>query len=196
MGLLNTFDLNQYIQKYNTSIFIETGTGIGQGITYAQSFPFKQLYTIEIIKKLYDENVIKLKDNKTELILNNSISGLTEILSKVLQTDTILFWLDAHFPGADYQMGNYADTWEKNIKTPLEDELILISSIRKNNKDVFLIDDLRLYEDGNYDCGSIDRTKYGNCNGVEFVFNLFSNTHDIVKSYKHEGYLIVTPKIG
>ena len=36
----------------------------------------------------------------------------------------------------------------------------MIASIRPNNKDVFIIDDLRLYEDGNYELGNLeDREK-------------------------------------
>lgn len=193
MGELNTFDLNHYIKEYNLNTFVETGTGMGFGLSYALTFPFKKIYSIEIMKELYDKNIKKFHSSKLELINNNSIDGLKTIMSKVNQQDNILFWLDAHFPGADYQLGSYDDILDCHIKTPLEAELQVISTYRPNNKDVFIIDDLRMYEIGNYELGNIDK-KY-HCDGIESIVELFSKSHDIHRNNKQQGFLILTPII-
>ena len=28
----------------------------------------------------------------------------------------------------------------------------------------------------------------------EFIFDIFANTHDLLRDYRHQGYLIITPK--
>lgn len=197
MGELNLHDLNKYISKYKCNIFVETGTGKGFGLQYAMKYKFDRLYSIEIMKELYDFNVKKFNNTPSNIFLlnDNSLNGIDYIFNNVTDNDVILFWLDAHFPGADFQINSYLDNFDKKIRTPLEDELSLIFKKKPNNKYVFIIDDLRIYEDGNYELGNIDRDRYGVQNmSLEPIINIISDTHNIEKDLRHQGFLILTPK--
>jgi hypothetical protein len=196
MGNLKLFNLNNFIKKYNITNFIETGTARGNGIEYANSFMFKKLYSIEFSKELYEHCADKFKhDEKIKIINGTSKNGLNEILSEPIEGN-ILFWLDAHYPYADttpsielYNMG------DDEIRLPLEMEVRLIQKKRKNKKDVIIVDDLRIYEDNNYECGNIpSQINPPKNRNIDFIYELFSETHTITKDLRNEGYLIIEPK--
>jgi len=192
MGELNQHDLKDYIERYNLTTFVETGTGKAVGLSYALQFDFQKLFSIEINEQLYTENVNKIKDPRCQLLWNNSLDGLAIILQQ-LEMPT-LFWLDAHFPGADFGLGSYDADIPRTLKLPLEYELELIVKNRNCAKDVFIIDDLRLLEKGEYELGDLsEREKYGYC-GVEFIIKLFGDTHQLKRDLRHQGFLILVPK--
>ena len=202
MGELNRYDVDGSIRKFNVNVFIETGTGIGVGLNYALQFPFQKLYTIEIMKELYDKNIINIKDKRVTQINDESIKALETIMNELEDNDKVLFWLDAHFPGADFKIGDhdYDEDMEKSLKLPLSVELETIKKIRPDKQDVFIIDDLNLYEDGPYELGNIpDRYRYFrekyDLHGIKFIEDLFIETHTITKCYKHQGFIFVEPKI-
>lgn len=196
MGNLSFHNIQEYIDKYNCSVFIETGTGIGNGLNQALQFPFEHFYSIEFNSKLYTHCIERFKnESRCILIHNNSVRGLQEILPEIPKDKNILFWLDAHFPGADYQLNSYTDEqFEDNIRLPLIYELYTVFSCRPNNKDVFIIDDWRMYENGPYDSGNIDKELYNISNNAEYIFELFKQTHDRIIDYHDEGYFITIPK--
>jgi len=186
MGELNQHDLSQF----NCNVFVETGTGKAVGTSYAVQFPqFKQLHTIEVVPLLYEYAKSTVKDPRLTFHLGNSVDKLKEIVSILNSADRVLFWLDAHFPGADYQLAPYKFGSED---MPLSVELQTIVSGRDISKDSFIIDDLNLYEDGPFQLGDsrIPRPK----TGVGFVEALLSNTHSMKKDYRHQGFLVITPK--
>ena len=187
MGELNQHDLN----RFGCNIFIETGTGQAVGLSYAVSFPFKKLYSIEIIPELHTYSKNLVKSARAELILGESVEVLNQILSTINPEDRILFWLDAHFPGVDYGVRErkYVYT-EENM--PLNRELATIRSCRGNCKDTLIIDDLRFYEDGIYELGNIDIGKPKS--GLGFIEELFGQTHNISRDYRHQGFIILEPK--
>ena len=55
MGSLKFFDLNDIVEKYQTSIFVETGLGWGHGVQFARTFNFEKLYSIELVKEVIDQ---------------------------------------------------------------------------------------------------------------------------------------------
>ncbi len=194
MGELNVFDLKPLIKKHNINTFVETGTGKGFGLSYALKFSFEKIYSIEIMEELYNENREKFKDPRIKMILDNSVNGLKKALSECDSNKPVLFWLDAHFPGVDFQMDDYNKGLDRTINTPLEIELHTIMNTRPKNKDVFIIDDLRMYEDGPYEFGNWkDRLDFIT-NGIGFIEKIFNETHNIEKIYRHQGFLKITPK--
>lgn len=196
MGNLRIFNLNDYITKYNTTNFIETGTAQGHGLEYANSFNFKKLYSVEFSKQLYDFCLEKFKSNDNVMIINGtSKDGLEQIFNTEIDGNT-LFWLDAHYPYADTVPSiEYYNMGEDDIRLPLEKELRLIHSKRKHLKDVIIVDDLRIYEDNSYECGNIPKEINPPKNrNIDFVYELFSDTHKITKDLRNEGYLIIEPK--
>jgi hypothetical protein len=59
--------------------------------------------------------------------------------------------------------------------------------------DYFIMDDLRIYEDGNFESGSwSDRQRIGG-DGINFIYDLLSKTHFIERDYRNEGYIICKP---
>lgn len=193
MGHIDRFDINDLINKYNLKTFIETGTGIGVSLEYALKFNFSEIYSIEIVTSLYEEAKIKFKDTECKLINNDSKNGLIEILNNY-NGGNILFWLDAHFPGADFGLVSYDSTKDNQMRIPLESELRQIKSIRNIENDVFLIDDLRIYEDGPYTGGIWSERYLLGGDNINFIYEIFSDTHEILKDFRDQGYIILIPK--
>jgi len=196
MGNLKFFDLKYYIEKYNAKTFIETGTAQGHGLEYASQFEFDKLYSVEFSTELYQICIEKFKDNKKVNIFNTtSKNGLETIFQKKIENN-IVFWLDAHYPYADVSptFDNY-NKGDDELRLPLEKEIRLIHEKRPNSKDVIIVDDLRIYEDNNYECGNILRgINPPNNRSIEFIYELYSDTHTITKDLRNEGYLIIEPK--
>jgi hypothetical protein len=195
MGHIDRFNLKNYIDDYNIDIFIETGTGIGESIKHAVNYYFKNIFTIEIINSLYLNCKEKFKDYKNcHFINDNSKDGLIKVLSDINENDKVLFWLDAHFPGADFGLDSYGGTTDSEKRIPLESELRTINSVRNIRNDVFIIDDLRIYEDGPFEGGIWPERRFLGGNGIDFIYEIFQETHTIEKDYREQGYIICKPK--
>ncbi len=101
--------------------------------------------------------------------------------------------MDAHFPGADFGLASYGDEKDLKKRLPLQSELEIIVNSKEVSNDVFVIDDLRIYEDGPFEEGNwSDRKKYGG-DGIEFIEEMFDDTHYVVKSYNKQGFVILLP---
>lgn len=195
MGDLYIHDLSRYIDNFSCTQFVETGTGVGTGLEYACQFKFKKLYSIEYVKKLYDQCKLKFdSDKRVNLLHNNSLDGLSEILD-VLDEDPTFFWLDAHFPGADFHFNDYDHLKDdENLHMPLIKEIELIKSKRNNCKDVFILDDLHLYADGPFQLENPEFIKKYGKKDISKATDLFKQTHDFTIDRRHQGFFIMTPK--
>ncbi len=99
------------------------------------------------------------------------------------QDQRFFCWLDAHFPGADFGKSAYNSIADKNLRIPLESEMRKICQLRDVTKDIFIIDDLRIYEDGPFQNGNwSERLKIGG-SGIGFVYDLLDKTHHILSDY-------------
>jgi len=187
-------DINDLISKYNTPVFIETGTGIGTSVDYAMRYNFDRIYSIEIHDELFNKATQKYKDvDKCIMIYGTSKEQLSKLLPSI--NENVFFWLDAHFPGADFGFTSFSSTADNSLRLPLESELRTICEIRDTSNDVFYIDDLRIYVDGPFTSGNWgDRLTIGG-DGIKFIYELFDTTHDIILDYNNEGYIIVLPKL-
>ena len=194
MGSLKNFNLPKIIAEYNIRYLIETGTWKGDGVAYAKQFRFEKILSTEIVPSIANAAKERFKNSpKIEILTGNSIDIFKQRLPNL--NGNCLFWLDAHFPGAEEKINGYNDYADEDVKLPLKKEIELIRSLRKNHHDVILIDDLRIYEEGPYESGNMpeDILRPSEKN-IDFIFQEFGNTHNIVRSYVREGYLIVTPK--
>lgn len=204
MGDLKIFELQNFKHNFDLTAFVETGTFRGEGTLHASHY-FDQVYTIEIDEEMYNntKNNLKHKSN-IHFLLGNSADVIEELSNKI--NANTLFWLDAHFPGADAHKVPYNHEKDPHKRIPLENEL---KSIHKNRvgkyNDVLIIDDLWLYEDGPFQSGDLDahmkkcghnttREKLMQGRTMDWFYDLYSPTHNIMKDYRHQGYLIVTPK--
>jgi len=199
-------DTSEIIEQFGLTNYVETGTGIGECLEYALRHPFENFYSVEIHDVVYKnakekfDKLASLYGRECEIYHGNSFDTLPKILEE-LEGGT-LFFLDAHFPGADFHFAEYGDTKDYDTRLPLEREVEVITKLRDTSKDVFILDDLWLYEDGPYEWQAEGFEK-GECpiapeirpkNGIQFMYDLFSETHNFEKSYVTQGFLIVTPK--
>jgi len=203
MGDLSIFDLSHIKNTNNINVLVETGTFKGDGTLFAKSV-FDTVHSIEIDEELYNDATERFKDEPNiNIYLGNSVDILPRVLPAI--TENVLFWLDAHFPGADCHKKAYDSESDKVKRIPLTEELKLICSLRSGN-DVIIIDDLWLYEDGPFAWGSWDdhsatcgfnvtREDLMKGETLDESIELLSNTHNIRRQYDHQGYLICTPII-
>lgn len=194
MGQLNqAIQIKNVLDFYDIKNFVETGTGQAEVVqTVVEADETLNIHTIEVIPEIYDKNKINfsyLKDVNWHL--GTSFDILPEILPDL--KGTTLFWMDAHFPGADFGLSSYGDEKDDDKRLPLKKELETIVENRDVSNDVFVIDDLRIYEDGPFGDGNWeDREKYGG-DGIEFIEELFDETHYVVKSYNAQGSILLFP---
>ena len=193
MGTLRKYEL----KDAGCDVFFETGTGLGHSLKHAlDNGKFKSLYSSEIhgptalkAQKLFSKN------GSVEIINADSLTALKQVLVKIPLLTPILFFLDAHFPGEVENDFNYFSNVPNNQSMPLKDELIFISSLRKDAEDIVIIDDLKLYEDGSFANGGIDKN-FANIpeslRDLSFIYELYPQKK-IERDYQDDGYLIVKP---
>ena len=208
MGCLRRHNLNDYFDKYKLKYYFETGTGKAEALEHAAQYPFKKCYTVDIDEELVKFSFEKLKDRSTcdiEFLIGTSSDILEEYVPKIPKKSAALFFLDAHFPGADFQKCTYEESIREHKQDafPLEEEVDIIINNRDTSNDVFIIDDLILYEkDAKVDCieeGIV--WEYGWLQdelnlqtSSNFLYDKFEKTHDFRKDLRDQGYLIITPK--
>jgi hypothetical protein len=194
MGVINQFNVDRIIRDYNIKFFFETGTWKGDAVAYALQFPFERIISAEIVPPIADGAKSRFKEEtRVKIIEASSIKALSAELP--LLKGNCLFWLDAHFPGADAGMARYDAAMDEDIRLPLEKELTIIHECRKNCNDLLIIDDMRVYEDGPYENGNspVD-TLPRNDRNLDFINRLFGRTHISMKTYRNEGYILLFPK--
>lgn len=203
MGSIRKFDIAEIKNKLGLDTFVETGTLYGDGVDYALTANFGKIISIEIDKTLADKAKEKYKSfPQVQIIEGNSAEVICSICSDI--SEPVLFWLDAHFPGADAGLKGHLDEVDFNTRVPLETELNAIHNRQYN--DVIICDDLWMYEDGPYECGTFDEhsmrhghniTRKDVCgSNLNRFYELFDSTHIIKKYYSHQGYLVMLPKVA
>lgn len=207
MGSITRFDLQELIDKFNIKYFVETGTLYGGGIDYSLGYSFDHIFSIEIEKNLYSNAVQKYQSHSNVSIVHGDSSQvLSEVINRI--NGNAIFWLDAHFPGADSNIRSYREclNYKYNTRLPLDSELNIISKRKNKFKDVLICDDLWLYKEGTFGAGTVDtHSKQHNHNitreeivegkNINFVYDIFSDTHIFKEMYDDQGYLIILPKI-
>ena len=206
MGLLREHKLTEYIDRYNLKYYFETGTGKAECLEYALRYPFEEYWTVDIDEDLIEESFNKFKNmsKNINLLIGKSTEILDEYVPQIPKESPTLFYLDAHFPGADFQKCTYEESIREHKKDafPLEEEVDVILEKRDISKDVFIIDDLVLYEEGDFECLKVGCVwEYGWLQeeldlktDSKFLYEKFEKTHDFKKDLRSQGYLIITPK--
>lgn len=206
MGLLREHKLTDYIDRYNLKYYFETGTGKAECLEYALRYPFEEYWTVDIDEDLIEESFNKFKNmsKNINLLIGKSTDILDEYVPQIPKESPTLFYLDAHFPGADFQKCTYEESIREHKKDafPLEEEVDVILEKRDISKDVFIIDDLVLYEEGDFECLKVGCVwEYGWLQeeldlktDSKFLYEKFEKTHDFKKDLRSQGYLIITPK--
>lgn len=204
MGELSAFDLTGMIEKFDLSIYVETGTGVGISLAHALRYPFKKFYSVDIDEGRAGAQHEKYKDNlNISIVCDNSTNFLENIVRGIPPKENVLWFLDAHFPKADFDKMPYDESMRTymELALPLKDELDIIRRNRWDH-DVIIIDDLILFEDGPFEHNKDGGWKFkhiqeelGLLKSTDFIEVEFGLTHNIERDYRNQGYLILTPKV-
>lgn len=195
MGDLKHFNLEPYIKDHKLIYMVETGTYLGDAVAYGLQYDFKKVYSIELLENFYTHCKNRfINEDRVELFHGTSQDGLKKFLSKGDVGNT-LFWLDAHLPDF-YDKINYNNNYKNNksLLIPLEEEIEIIVESKDVSCDVFIIDDLRIYETGGFKKGNWNGVIAAGVGGIDFIYRLLGTTHDIQKLYDDEGYILCIPK--
>jgi hypothetical protein len=196
MGELFFFQIGKLIEIFHADTFFETGTGFGFGVYMARMFPFKNIFSVEILAS----EVERLRpafssDPRVQLFAGRSTDAMAKVLPQI--SGNIIFWLDAHFPGRHQHLATYDAEKDLDTRLPLEQELALIKQLRPNNRDVILIDDLRIYEKDKFGWGNLSdfgQEAVGKYDS-RFLYTMFAETHNAQRYLNHSGYLALLPKL-
>jgi len=193
MGHISFYNLKELQAKHDLKYFVETGVGNGDAIIEAQKYPFERILSIEIMEEQVKRMKEKFKDDpRVEIILGNTLDVLPKLLDEI-KVPT-LFWLDAHFPGADIGMGRHDDTSiDDETRLPLERELLMIKN-QRNGKDVVLFDDLKIYRNQGRDAWRHDIKPRHQFSSDFFFAEILDATHNFQSSEADTGYAALTPK--
>ena len=175
------------LERIKCDAYVETGTGHCTSLFAAlRSKLFKKCYSIDIDPLIVEDARALLP--KAEILLGESVFTLNSLLKNELtQYNSILFFLDAHFPKADYFGAAYDINAPNAI--PLKEELTLIYNYRKNCKDVIICDDARIYSDKYaWQAGQYFLVK----EGCDWLFKMYPNTMVILDG---EGYFLIDNRI-
>lgn len=199
MGTLAHFSMEAIVARYGVRHFVETGTGMGDGLAHAaKSRAFDSLWSCEYESTLANAAKERFRhDKRIRVVEGPSSTFLANILDLLPVSESVLFWLDAHFVGADYGMYDYGREGRGDVRLPLETELNLVSECRISGNDIIICDDARIFIDGPFRHGNLPDNVRPHCpklRGLNFIPLSFETTHDRTILYDHEGYIVLTPK--
>lgn len=159
--------INEYREKYNYNILVETGTYLGDMVE-AQKKHFKKIYSIELGSDLFEKAKNRFKNDKNVTIIQgDSGKVLPHILSNI--DEPSIFWLDGHYSAGMTAKGDK--------ECPIFEELDSIFK-SKNMEHVFLIDDARCFT-GEGDYPSIEAlTEYIKGKNNKYQVKIL---HDIIR---------------
>jgi hypothetical protein len=183
------FDIKDFKSKYGLTAFVETGTWRGAAVEYARVSGFEKIYSIELHQDFWDKACKKFSEYPHIKILKGASIDVLPVVLPDIAPDKTLWWLDAHLHETYGVDKNLADSF------PLEKELKNILATRDISGDVFIMDDLRIYEDGPFTSGFCPHQHQSPLRGIEFIYDLMGQTHLIEKRYDHEGYVVAIPNL-
>lgn len=199
MGFVSRFDVSDLKRRYKCDYFVETGTGTGEALAHAADVqpPFIELRSCEIEHSLSNAAARRFAHNTRVRVITDRSSNFLRWVCRLVPANThIFFWLDAHFPGADYGIRGYGDESDDTTRLPLAEELAVIARYR-TGRDVVAIDDMRIYMDGPFGSGNLPDNLRAACpqrRDIDFIHEIMGHSHDIRVTYENEGYALLTPK--
>ena len=103
MGLLTEHNLNYYIDEYKLEYYFETGTGQGECLDHSLRYPFKEYWTVDIDEELIENCYGRMQyyEKNINFLIGKSTEIIDEYVPNIPKESSTLFFLDAHFPGAD-----------------------------------------------------------------------------------------------
>lgn len=194
MGMIqNPTRLKEMCEKFKIKNYVETGVGPGRSMKYVLELGcIEKAFGIELDSRLYETYSDLFSNQPVQIFHGYSHEQMPKLLKKLNKKST-LFWLDAHFPGADYFNEGYGNEPDIVKRLPMEEELRCITQNRDISNDIIFMDDLRIYVDRDFQQGNWADRKTIGADGYDFVEELIGNTHTINEHLGDEGYLLAFP---
>ncbi len=134
--------INFNLSKFaNNSIFIETGTYMGDAVKEAIKCGFQHIYSIELDKQRFRKCTKMFQDYTNVTIIHGDSGVQLPLLLKTIDK-TVTFWIDAHYSADGAEIG---DKW-----CPLKEELAAIKNHHIKDHTI-LIDDWRCMDNTHID---------------------------------------------
>lgn len=188
MSGLQDIRLQELISKYSIENFIETGSHEGTGINYVLHNGIANIYSCDINK--YYVDICKAKFPNATILHCSSVDFLNEVQDLI--PGPSLIWLDAHL--GYYLYGS--DNKDVNMNLPLWDEVVILAKKDGIEKDIILIDDIRIInsEDNiTFDKSLKEEYQMKNIT-IKMITDLFPK-HNYELLNWQEGVLFLLPKI-
>ena len=125
--------LKHVLQKYQTQVFVETGSYAGEAIKLAKECGFSEIHSIELDPTMAAAVASTPSESWVHVYTGNSAALLPSIVPRINLPTT--YWLDAHPPGA---LRLFAP------ELPLLQEILAIRAF-SCAPSIILIDDMRLF---------------------------------------------------
>jgi hypothetical protein len=143
-----TAKYKDFVPSGDEDVWIETGTYRGNGIVVALGFGFRELHTIEVCQKTFQElNPELCMNSKVHRYLGSSRECLRPIIDKVINRN-VVFWLDGHYQGESQKERDSIS------ECPLMDELEAIVNTKWQRSVLVCIDDANLFEEAYWATGA------------------------------------------
>lgn len=195
MGQISQHPLAKWREQYGLDTFVETGTNTGKGVHAALKAGFERVYTIEANPRLSREAAVWIgkghgkRAKAVEFVVGESPGALGEVLPRINAVSgetSVLWWLDAHYP-AQYGTGDAP-------ALPLADEVTYIATSRNVSRDVFVLDDLRIYGEKSQAGPLPGFLKPGDPADRDEIVEALGRTHDVKFDRRDGCYLLAFPR--
>lgn len=193
MGFLKRFNLRKVLAETGICKLVETGTGQGFSVEWALRCGFSAIESVELDARLHQFCLNRFR-NRAEVSLFHGTSR--EFLAKMdVGAAPALYFLDAHFAGgADFGLISHTESASHAESFPLIAELDALLP-RMHQASIVIVDDLRLYLDGNYQNGSVPEQLMRHDDGIDLTNRLqHLSSHQAVAFSEDEGYLVIAPR--
>jgi hypothetical protein len=185
MSGFQDLNIKPFLNKYQISNFVETGCHTGSGIRHAIMNGIQNIYSCDIDKKFVD--ACQQQFPQAIIMHQHSVDFLDGIANII--PGNCLFWLDAHFPELT---GGKSNNEEERF--PLFKELALLSKKDGIEKDVILVDDIRvIISPDNPIKQEFDDQYKIHGTTIKQLTDLFPNHKSEIVNFQ-EGLLFFTPK--
>lgn len=171
------FELSiEFLQNLNDlfkpDIFFETGTFLGHTTSHASEC-FKQVFSVELSKELFENAKSRFADQKNIKLFNGDSAKIISQILPEIKDKKVLFWLDAHWSGGQTVKGD--------CNTAVICELNAIKKIGLKNA-IILIDDVRFFQPGDIQ----EKLKKDEPTAGEYpsIPELLKSVYDINPEYK------------
>lgn len=146
--------IESYRVLYQSKIFIETGTFLGDTVEYFKN-KFHSIISIELSEDLSNKAIKRFENDKQVQIIQGDSSKILLSLTSTIN-EPVLFWLDGHYSSEFFVKDEFIRTAKGESNTPITRELEII--LANWDSPVILIDDARLFN-GTNDYPSINAIK-------------------------------------